>query len=250
MKRLPRYQTVASKLKKTAVLLKNERLKTHIPESRKYQKQTVLSMLKRYPFVFLKPDIGGGGKGAIKLIESGDEVKCQTLNKKKILPIDEVFAWIEEQMLPGRTYMAQQGIEMAQVDGRNVDFRVHLQKPRSRWLVTGFCAKLAVPGSLVTNRCRGGLPLEAKEALKRISYNDQEKEKSLKEEIYSVSKEIAKTLNKRFTGLKELGVDLTVDRNGKIWVFEVNTCPVIKLFQSLKDKAAYQRILQIRKQIM
>jgi hypothetical protein len=250
MKIMPRYQTVASKLRKTAVILRNEQLKPYIPESQKYSRQAVLSMLRRHPFVFLKPDIGGGGKGAIKLTLSGDQVKCQTLNGRRVLRINEVFPWIERQMISGRTYMAQQGIEMAQADGRNVDFRVHLQKPRDHWLITGFCAKLAPPGSLVTNRCRGGQALEASQALKKISHHDHKKEKSLNEEIYFVSKEIAKTLNERFTGLKELGVDLTVDQNENIWIFEVNTRPVIKLFQRLKDKTAYQQINRIRKQML
>jgi glutathione synthase/RimK-type ligase-like ATP-grasp enzyme len=249
MRKMPRMQSVPSKLKKTAVLWENVRIRPNIPESRAYNRKEVINMLQRHGFVFLKPDIGGGGKGVVKLTPAKRGVICQTLNGRRVLPVQRAFKWIEQEIISGRNYMAQQGIQMAQVDERNVDFRVHLQKPQNDWLITGFCAKLAPPGSLVTNRCRGGTPLEASKAVKRISHTVGKKEKTLKKEIYAVSKEIAKTLNRRFTGLKELGVDLTVDRNGKIWIFEVNTSPVIKLFKSLKDKTAYQQINQIRYQM-
>lgn len=249
MRKMPRMQSVPSKLKKTAVLWENVRIRPNIPESRAYNRKEVINMLQRHGFVFLKPDIGVGGKGVVKLTPAKRGVICQTLNGRRVLPVQRAFKWIEQEIISGRNYMAQQGIQMAQVDERNVDFRVHLQKPQNDWLITGFCAKLAPPGGLVTNHCRGGTPLDASEVIKRISHSVGKKEKTLKKEIYAVSEEIAKTLNKRFTGLKELGIDLTVDENGKIWIFEVNTAPVIKMFECLKDKTAYQQINQIRYQM-
>jgi hypothetical protein len=245
------YQQVASKSVKTAVLYKNERLRPYLPEMDWYRKDRLYGLLERHGAVFIKPDKGGGGAGAIRLTKLIDGlVKCETLYERKKLPIRQISTWIERKFRPHKKYIMQQGIELAKIEGRPFDLRINLQKPLSHWEVTGICAKVAAPGKIVTNHCKGGMPIELHTALKKITDGDLVKMKNLHKEIYYLSIEIAKTLNERFKGLKELGIDAGIDKNFKIWVFEVNTRPDFKMFRDLKDRSQYHRIKKIHRLIV
>jgi hypothetical protein len=50
------------------------------------------------------------------------------------------------------------------------------------------------------------------------------------------SKQVAKAFQRRYPSIKELGIDIAVDKSLFPWIIEVNTRPVIKLFNGLKDK--------------
>lgn len=245
------YQQIASKYLKTQVLETNPKIRPYLPATIWYHSQGLHQMLSRFGRVFIKPDKGGGGGGAIKLnYLKGDRVKCQSLYSKKTLPRSEVERWIQKRINLKRKYLIQQGIDLALIQGnRPFDIRVNMQKPEKTWLITGMCAKVASPGNIVTNHCRGGKPIYVDQALLAVT-KDSYQAKSLQVEIYALSKEIAKTLNRRFTSLKELGIDIGIDRNHRIWVFEVNTRPDFKMFRDLPDKQIYQKIIKLHRKIV
>jgi YheC/D like ATP-grasp len=249
-RKLP-YQQVASKSLKTAVLYANERLRPYLPETDWYQKDRLYRMLEHHGSVFIKPDKGGGGAGAIRLTKlGGGIVKCETLYERKKLPIRQISTWIERKFRPDKKYIMQQGIELARIEGRPFDLRINLQKPHKYWEITGVCAKVAAPGKIVTNHCKGGMPIELHTALQKITDGNLTEMKNLHKELHYLSIEIAKTLNTRFKGLKELGIDAGIDSDLKIWVFEVNTRPDFKMFRDLKDRSQYRRIKKIHSLIV
>ncbi|MBA4494075.1 YheC/YheD family protein [Paenactinomyces guangxiensis] len=241
------YQQIASKALKTMVLQKNERIFPYLPETYWYHPAKLKQMLDEYEFVFIKPDKGGGGGGAIRIKKWSDyEIVCHTLYSRKVLASSEVAGWIEKRLKPGKRYIMQQGIRLMKVQGRPFDLRIHMQKVGKEWTFSGICAKLAAPGKIVTNYCKGGQPYEAYKALLEISSYNQKRAKEIFVELYYLSKEIAKTLNSRFTGLKELGIDAGIDEQLRIWIFEVNTRPNFKMFRDLPSLHMYRRIKNIR----
>lgn len=241
MKRLP-YQQVASKALKTMVLLRNEQISPYIPETRCYNYQQLRQMLSRHSSVFIKPDKGGGGVGTVRVTKLGSQkLELHTLNRRRVIEPRNLPLYVKRCLNPKRHYIIQQGIDLGEINGRPFDLRVHLQKPLSNWQISGVCAKIAAPGKIVTNHCKGGLPVEAQKALYQVSA--QKKQTNfLMRKIYNLSKEIAKTLNIFFPGLRELGIDLGVDKNLDIWIFEVNTRPDFKMFRVLADHHMYNQI--------
>lgn len=243
MKPLP-YQQVASKRLKTMVLMTNHRVRPYIPETRRWDPLRLKQMLRRHTSLFIKPDKGGGGAGAVRLLKQGNgKIEIRTLNRQKVIDSGSLFFYLKQCLRPGNNYIIQQGIDLGEIGGRPFDLRVHLQKPFFRWQISGICAKVAAPGQIVTNHCKGGLPVEAKNALYHVA-RQQSRTVDLMKEIRTLSKETAHTLNAAFPGLKELGIDLGVDKNLRIWIFEVNTRPDFKMFRSLNNPRMYRRILK------
>jgi hypothetical protein len=244
------YQQIASKALKTAVLRKSERTRPYLPVTEWYDPSALFLMLNRFRSVFIKPDKGGGGAGAIRLnLRPDGDIEAKTLYSQNRLSRGELIKWLERRFQPKKRYIMQQGITLAQVKGRPFDIRVHLQKPSKEWKVSGFCAKLAAPGKIVTNHCRGGKPYDAYQALVEAAGGKARRAREVYQELYFLSKEIARTLNSRFTGLKELGIDAGVDEALKIWIFEVNTRPDFKMFRYLEDMNAYRTIKKIHRHI-
>jgi hypothetical protein len=160
------YQQIASKTLKTWVLQKSEVIRAYLPETNWYHPETLNEMLDKYGSVFIKPDKGGGGKGAIRVQKrSGQIVECRSLYERNVLPPTQIRDWIERRLNPTKKYIIQQGIYLATVKGRPFDLRILLQKPDKEWEVNGICAKLAAPGKIVTNYCKGAQPYEAYKAL-------------------------------------------------------------------------------------
>lgn len=245
------YQQIASKALKTMILQKNERIRPYMPDTRWYRSEYLHPMLERYRSVFIKPDKGGGGAGAIRITKwDRDEVECRTLYGKKNMRLAAVTSWLEKKLNPKKRYIMQQAIRLAGVKGHPFDLRILMQKPGHDWKITGICAKLAAPGKIVTNYCKGGKPYAASKALLEVTSFDNQRAKELFVELYYLSKEIAKTLNDRFTGLKELGIDVGIDEQLRIWIFEVNTRPNFKMFRELKDLQMYRQIKKIHRQIV
>ncbi|MBA4602897.1 YheC/YheD family protein [Thermoactinomyces mirandus] len=241
MKKLP-YQQIASKTLKTMVLSRNGKISPHIPETKWYNYEQLKQMLHRHSAVFIKPDKGGGGAGTVRVTKLGSrKVELHTLNSRKVIDARKLPFYLKSFLNPRRHYIIQQWIDLGKINGRPFDLRVHLQKPLSSWQISGVCAKIAAPGKIVTNHCKGGQPVEAPKALYQVAA--QKKQTIfLMRKIYNLSKEVAKTLNVFFPGLRELGIDLGVDKKLGIWIFEVNTRPDFKMFRVLEDLHMYDRI--------
>ena len=67
VRRIRRYQQIASKMLKTRVLQQDPFLRGTIPETLWYTRRNLEEMLERYGTVFVKPDKGGGGVGILRV---------------------------------------------------------------------------------------------------------------------------------------------------------------------------------------
>ncbi|MCH5585082.1 YheC/YheD family protein [Shimazuella sp. AN120528] len=242
------FQEIASKGLKTIILEHDSWMKPYMPKTVWYREDRLLAMLDTFGTVFVKPDKGGGGVGIIRVKKVADElVECKSLKHHKIVPKDKVIALIDTYLKPNKRYLIQQGIRLATINGRPFDIRLMLQRIDHKWELTGLAAKLAAPGKIVTNFCKGGKPYTAKDAVAKVFPNNVSKKM---EELKKLAYRVAHVLSNRFKGLRELGIDAGLDINGNIWVFEVNTRPTYGMFRELKNLQMYNNIRRIRKLIV
>ena len=234
-------QTVKSKMKKTITLLTSDRLKKHIPETIYFSETDLVHMLKKHRLVFVKPDIGKWGRriAAVKS-RKNDFLVHNKKNNFICQTFDEVMLHINK-LVKSREFLIQQGIDLLKVDECPFDLRISVQKPYDSWKVTGIVARIAAEGKVVTNHHRGGTGVPYEYALTKcgISYEDSIR---LKKQLISLAKSISKVLNEQFLGLRELGVDIGIDKDLNPWIFEVNTRPMYRVYRDLEDQSMFRRI--------
>jgi D-alanine-D-alanine ligase-like ATP-grasp enzyme len=70
-----------------------------------------------------------------------------------------------------------------------------------------------------------------------------------KEKIKSIAMIAAQTLDKRFTDMRELGIDIAIDVNGHIWFIEANSKPAHHLFTQLSNKSMLRKIKENKRKM-
>ncbi|OYD07952.1 YheC/YheD family protein [Paludifilum halophilum] len=246
-----RYRQIASKALKTKVMLENPILAPYIPFTTWYSEASLKRMLSSYPTVFVKPDKGGGGAGIIRVrrvTERGYQVNFHRTGR--MVDAEHLHAVISRLQRIDKRYLIQQGIDLARINGRPVDIRVLLQKPGRRWIVSGMIAKVAARGQFVTNHCKGGQPISVERALSLSGNTGNPLPSDRTEELEKMALLTAWVLDSRFPGLRELGIDVGADQEGKLWIFEVNTRPQFQMFRKTERKKEYRKILNHHRRLV
>ena len=193
-------------------------------------------MIDKYGMIYLKPSGGSLGLGIFRITRDPDGgYYCRFRNgDKNILhrfrSLEKLIRYaFGNQKSRIHRYLVQQGIRLIKYQGRPVDFRVHMHKDRTgEWQIVGIGAKAAGPGSVTTHVRTGGSLLSASELLYKVFGMDGPRVEAY---IRNAAIRIAKTLERQVNGpLGELGMDIGVDRNRRVWLFEVNSKPGRHIF--------------------
>jgi YheC/D like ATP-grasp len=197
--------------------------------------------------VYIKPDKGRRGNGVIrvkKLNDSESEIsygqtsqRCST--KKLIVELKKILH-------PKKEYIIQQGIDLATYHHRPFDVRVVLQKPLNRWHLSWISAKVAPrKTSVVTNVAKGAKDLKIIKTLQGVDQPLNMLE--IQRELIDISYQIAQILGSHFP-FNIVGLDMGIDKKGKIWYIEANTKPNFRGLAKW-DRNQYQRYLEAKKLI-
>jgi glutathione synthase/RimK-type ligase-like ATP-grasp enzyme len=123
-----------------------------------------------------------------------------------------------------------------------------MQKPRNSWVVSGKVTRVAAPGRFLTNYHQGAKPATVPEVLRSVLINDR-KVAEMIQQIDQLSLATTRVLDAHFPGIRELGIDIAMEKSGKLWILETNTSPACITFRLLPDKTMYHRILMNRRYI-
>ncbi|WP_288580325.1 MULTISPECIES: YheC/YheD family protein [Lysinibacillus] len=181
-----------------------------------------------YKRVVFKPIDGRKGKGIYFITKAGAkyfEVRKDSTTTTYTKP--QLDALIKEQLASG-TFIMQPYIQSVTKSGQVYDFRLHVQKNgEGKWVVTTVYPRIAPNGSIIPNINNGGY----------TNYLDPFLEQEFKEEAYNIrrmlehfSLALAHHLDeiqmaKFGEVIDEIGIDVGLDQNQKIWMYEVNWRP-------------------------
>lgn len=241
-------RTVNSKLLKGRAMLKNPLLRRHLPVTRPFKKKVLKKMMKRHRTLFIKPDNGSQGIGIVRLKRKKRRVQVswgwrhRKVRKKAVGPV------LKRILQPNRTYLIQQGIKLVRYKKRYIDLRVYMQKLNSKWLISGIVVKVGAAHRFITNYHQGGRPETIEKVLGSI-FKKQSTVKRMVQQIKIICMTAATTLDRNFPGIRQLGIDIAIDKKRKIWIIEANTKPAFELFKGLKNKTMYHRIMKRRQLI-
>lgn len=214
---------LASKWIKSSVMSANPYIARHLPMMRRYSVSNLRAMLSSYSMVVLKPIRGGGGIGVMKATSSAGGYALTYMARTTYFSSFSGLAASIQKRKGRRAYLIQRGIRLATIGGRPIDYRVKYVKENGRWIYRAMVGRLARRGLFVTNLCRGGRMMTAAEGIRRsLSARLVGRKKS---EMRSLTRISTGLLENRFPGIGQLGYDYAIDKNGHIWILEVNTRP-------------------------
>ncbi|MDO7905613.1 YheC/YheD family protein [Paenibacillus sp. JX-17] len=236
------FYRVKGKMVKHRLMRKESSLRRHIPETHWFSIPQLRRLLRKYGVVFLKPDRGSGGKGIIRItrIRKGRYLIRQgtrrTLAGRKAL---DQLLW--KMNRSSRSYLVQRGLHLAKYRGRKFDIRMYMQNPSSHWIVSGMAARVAPKRLVVTNYLQGGSVVPLSRALRPLLGSSRAARYKIRR-CKRLSKRIARVLHRHYPDIRELGIDLAVDRKHRIWIIEANSRPQHKLFYRLPSCRMLRRI--------
>ncbi|CAM3750049.1 YheC/YheD family protein [Alicyclobacillus pomorum] len=242
-----KHTVIRSKMKKGKPLMDDPMISVYVPETHWFHVTSLQSMLRTYSTVYIKPDKGRRGNGVIrvkKLNDSESEIsyrqtsqRCST--KKLIVELKKILH-------PKKEYIIQQGIDLATYHHRPFDVRVVLQKPLNRWHLTWISAKVAPrKTSVVTNVSKGAKDVKIIKTLQGLDQPLNVFE--VQRELIDISYQMAQILGSHFP-FNIVGLDMGIDKHGKIWFIEANTKPDFKGLRKL-DRNQYRRYLEAKRLI-
>ncbi|WP_312096335.1 YheC/YheD family protein [Niallia sp.] len=216
------------------LLTKNSSMNVHLPFTQQVTYQGFISMLKNFPLLYIKPVHGSQGRNIIH-IETLDHHFIATISSGKKKGKSQLFTdekklwrWLEG-YTKRRSYICQQGIDFQKWHGRSLDFRILCHKNYlGNWTITSTVARIAQKNAIVANLAQGAEMKPAKVLLNDLLNAEQASQKL--EELKALALEIANILSENTDGyLGELGIDIGMDKQGHLWIIEVNSKPSKKL---------------------
>ncbi|MNI07033.1 Endospore coat-associated protein YheD [compost metagenome] len=215
-----------------------------VPESRiNPSAEQIKEMLEKHKFIYLKPTAGSLGIGIYRLTYNQKRGYFARYRKGKenVLVRFAKFEGLMRMLGTGRgrltNYVAQQGIRLIEIDGCPIDFRFHLTKNgKNNWVVAAIGAKKAGKGSVTTHIRTGGQLMTPEQVLRQTHGSKADQVlTNAKDSAIKLAEAIENNYNHL---LGELGFDIGIDQNEKIWMFEANAKPGRSIFKhpSLKDQ--------------
>ncbi|KAA0546557.1 YheC/YheD family protein [Bacillus sp. BGMRC 2118] len=219
-----------------------------IPSFKLKSLEKVKEKVTEYEKIVIKPYSGNKGKKVMFLESSqSNEYVLTTGEEKKTLNEEEVEILIEE-LKREKKYLIQPFIECKTKSGLTYDFRLHVQKNGlGEWEITLIYPRISGSKKLVSNISSGGYRGELDTFLLN-EFGDWQFDirRTLDHFAVSFSEHLDELYNKSFD---ELGIDVGLDQNKKLWIFEVNWRPGSKHreFEVAKRLIPYALFLTNRK---
>jgi YheC/D like ATP-grasp len=238
------------KLQTYDILKQNPELHPFLPPTRLYQSPTdVFECIAKYRGAVTKPNGGSHGRGVAAIIpaQEGYLVRGrdqQNLIVSRYLKNDrELSSWLDSFIRQSR-YIVQPYLSLYTSDRRPFDIRILIQKnEHMQWEVTGMAVRTGKPKSITSNLHGGGEAINIQSFLE-THYGQQEMDLILAQ-LYQISETVPHTIEAHHGTLVELGLDIGIDRLGRIWILEVNSKPGRTIFLKTGELQLRQRAVQL-----
>lgn len=241
---------LANKWHMHQVLSKHAQIRTHLPMTRMIRNYSdVLAMLDRKRCVYLKPINGTGGRGILQITRINGSftlrgrdrsrriVPKQTVAKAKL--IERIKRWTHNQR-----FLVQEGLNIVLSNGRVHDYRMLIQKGRNgEWEYTGCAGRIGAKHSITSNLHGGGKAV-AMDRLMKQWIPDERRAQSIQQQMKRLAFQVVTEVERRFGKLCEMALDLAVDKNGQIWLIELNPKPSRQVFLRVGAHETYETALQ------
>jgi glutathione synthase/RimK-type ligase-like ATP-grasp enzyme len=222
------------------ILSQKPELLPYIPETKFIKNfQQVDRMIRRHKAVYMKPVTGSRGKNIIKVVKNtGPYRYYYQMNNRLYQGTSSTIAGLRSSLrrvMGKNRYIIQKQINLIRSQGNVIDVRVMVQKDHSgTWSITGNVCRIGRRGSITSNIAAGGHASQLTKVLAHNFKNAETREK-IENEIKMLALEVANTLESSIGSIGELGIDIGVDKAGRVWFIEANLKPGRQVFTLIKD---------------
>lgn len=232
------------------ILDTNDEIRQFLPPTQLYiNKESLYAWLQaNNNEAFLKPSGGSQGKSTLYVQMMADKLRIRGRNKNNE-PFERTFRQIElglhfiHCLIGPRIFIMQPYLQLNSRDEEPFDIRSLVQKDgNGKWHMTGMAVRKGQVGTLTSNLHGGG------QAESLIPFLEKEFDKSMADSFVqsmrSLSDQIPDLLEQSHGRLVELGIDFGIDRNGQLWVLEVNSKPGRSVFIRIKDRETAMKSIE------
>ncbi|HBI03376.1 MAG TPA: hypothetical protein DDY49_05015 [Paenibacillaceae bacterium] len=200
--------------------------------------------LEDYQSVVIKPIQNSLGIGVMKIAQTDGYYTLQGRDYKNKILFKEfadqaaLYSWLHSH-LKNKT-MIQPYLSLCTDEGVPFDIRVLVQKGgNGKWKETGRAVRAGVKNGITSNLCGGGKAFSVNEFL--MKFFSQEEITEINQTIDSIVSELPSFIESRHGRLVELGIDIGVDKNGEVWIIEINSKPGRASFRKINKGAYYNQ---------
>jgi hypothetical protein len=217
---------------------------TFFKETTKYLPVTTLltlstleQFLKKYKYSFIKHNYGRNGLKVLRIEKAEKHYLCKTggsvVKSWRFAKLAQLFSFLCETL--GKNLILQQGIFLAQIGDSPFDMRILVQKnSNSEWTISALNFRIAKPGAIVTNFAAGAKDvfLSPGEELLHAGLSWESLKYFTLQTVYA--------METFFGSLGEIGLDVGLDRDGKLWLIEANSRPSSIAYRKATTEASNQ----------
>jgi hypothetical protein len=225
---------------------KHSDLRKRLPPTSILTPNSLSKYLEYYGAVYIKGKNQHTGSGIIKAWKTENGYRFVRVRGKPVdvQSINDLYRKVKD----GRTdqsILVQKAIDLASINERPFSIRLMLMRDGAgEWRYAGMLAKVAGKGSIISNiRRGGGYATTIDDAFAQSLDYGRERIERVKRKLIRIGYEIIRHATKSGYRSHETGIDLGIDKNGNIWIIEVNLAyPSYGLFHRLQDKTFYRKI--------
>ncbi len=227
------------------MIMKSPELNQWLPETSLFTIATLSEFLNQYRAVVIKPMSGTHGRGVVRIVHVNNHFSVMGRNRQNI-PFRKRFKTRQDMQkfvrlfTAGSKYLVQPYLSLRTPDGTPYDVRVLVQKNgMGKWQVTGKAVRLGSKESITSNLHGGGKAMPFSTFLHQ--HFSAEKRLQIDAEVNALIEQLPPYIESSHGPLFELGIDVGVDRKGKVWLIEVNSRPGRDVFRYFDDKTVRHR---------
>lgn len=239
------HKNVRSKMKKTRALLDHPIILQHVPETDWFDSLILMDMLARHRVVYIKPNTGFQGNRVMR-VQKVNEFECMLsrISSSKNILLTDVSSELKA-IMGKRKYIIQQGIDLATYDNCPFDIRMVMQKPYTTWQLSLTSAKVASrEDAVVTNVAKGAQDYPLNDILQK--YDQRQDPMVDLRELVDLAHQIAHLLGAKFP-FRIIGLDMAIDKQGKLWFIEANTKPQCARCEQVNDDISQEKYCKAKK---
>jgi hypothetical protein len=226
------------------LLAQNQHIVKNLPYTAKINhEKDIEPFLSRYPDVFLKPVNLHSSIGIVHAaLQTDGKIQIAYIQDKynnysdTFVSHRSLWEWMQSSLCSS-DYIIQQGIQPFRWNGYTTDIRLNLNKNGiGEWEISALFVRYTQGGSFIGSGIgTGWVPLDF--YLTTHLPNQPQQVNTKKSSMIDLGIRIAQALEAAGLHLGDLAIDMCMDENGHLWIFEVNPRPSPFSYPPINDNS-------------